>query len=70
MPSHDHYGQEVREALEYFQDLFVTYNASADHRWRMETTNRSDVMQDAWNRLAKARKKETGVAYYLPPTEE
>lgn len=70
MNSHDHYGQEVQEALKYFQDLFVTYNASANHRWKLDTTHRSDVMQDAWNRLARARKKETGVAYYVPPTEK
>jgi hypothetical protein len=67
MVSHDHYGPEVNEALRHFRELFVTYNASANYHWKMETTNRSDVMQSAWNALARARKKETGVAYYIPP---
>lgn len=61
---HDHYGAEVQEALRIWQDAWTTYFNSTRVQLK-ENPFRLDSVQSAFNRLIAARKKETGVAFYL-----
>jgi len=62
--SHEHYGQEVHLALRHF--LQVWSGARDLHLRRMRDNDfRLDTVQEAWNKVAAARKKETGTGFYL-----
>lgn len=64
--THDHYGPEVLEKLEIFQDLYKSYYNTTWIDFK-ENRIRLDAMQSAWDALAKARKAETGTGFYLKP---
>jgi hypothetical protein len=66
--SHDHYGPEVQEKLEIFQDLWKGYYNTT---WLdlKENWIRLDAIQSAWDALAKARKAETGTGFYVTPEQ-
>lgn len=66
--SHSHYGPEVLDALNVFQDLWKSYFNTTWIGFK-ENSIRMDAMQAAWNSLARARKKETGTGFYLTPEE-
>lgn len=66
--SHGHYGPEVLDALNVFQDLWKSYFNTTWIGFK-ENSIRMDAMQAAWNALARARKKETGTGFYLTPEE-
>lgn len=62
--SHLHYGKEVQEALSVFQELYATYMNFVKVNPR-ENTGRFEVVQLAWDNFVRARKRETGIGYYL-----
>ena len=59
-----HYNDETRDALLAFQDAWTSYS---NLTWLQLRDNafRIDSVQSAWNRLARARKAETGAGLYL-----
>ncbi len=61
---HSHYGERVQEALLAFHDVWKSYSNMTWIQMR-ENTMRVDAVQAAWDRLAKARKEETGSGFYL-----
>ena len=65
---HSHYGPEVQEKLSIFQDLFKSYYNITWIKFK-ENSNRLDIIQSAWDALARARKKETGSGFYLTPEQ-
>lgn len=62
--NHSHYGPDVQKAVDTFRELYSSY-ANFVGKKQKENTNRSDVVQQAWDDLVKARKIETGIGYYL-----
>lgn len=66
--SHAHYGEEVLNELNTFQDLWKSYFNTTWINFK-ENSIRMDAMQSAWNALARARKKETGTGFYLTSQE-
>lgn len=65
---HSHYGPETQEALKIFQDLWVSYSKLTGYQIR-ENPHRTDAIQSAWDRLAIARKAETGSGFYLEKSD-
>lgn len=65
--SHDHYSEEVRELVKHFQDLYSMYLKTTGYNWKQDNSQRTDVVQNAWDRMARARKKETGSGFYVHP---
>jgi hypothetical protein len=61
---HSHYSDETRDALLAFQDAWTSYS---NLTWLQLRDNafRVDSVQAAWNRLARARKAETGSGFYM-----
>ena len=65
---HSHYGPVVQEKLKVFQDLWKSYYNTTWIKFR-ENYNRLDIIQSAWDALARARKEETGTGFYLTPEQ-
>jgi hypothetical protein len=65
---HSHYSQEVQEAVLVFQDAWKSYS---NLTWLQlkENAFRIDAVQSAWDRLARARKRETSTGFYLNKKE-
>ena len=63
-----HYSDEVRRLLLIFQFRYQTWLKMRRRDWN-ESKVRASLAQDAWYELARARKRETGVAYYLTPDQ-
>lgn len=61
---HSHYGEETQDALLAFHDVWKSYSNMTWIQMR-DNTMRVDAVQAAWDRLVKARKKETGSGFYL-----
>jgi hypothetical protein len=66
--SHDHYGPEVKKALAEFRDMWLSYHKILDKKLKYDGF-RIDSLQNAWNKLAIARQKETGTGFYLTPEQ-
>ena len=65
---HDYYGDEVKSALQVFQEMWISYSNSTWINLK-ENAYRLDAIQSAWDALAKARKAETGTGFYLTEQE-
>lgn len=66
--SHEHYGPEVQFALRRFIEVWG--GARDLHLRRMRDNDfRLDTVQDAFNKLVRARVKETGTGFYLDSTQ-
>lgn len=65
---HSHYGPDVQNALAAFRDVWTSYYNLTWLDFR-ENAHRLDSVQVAWNRLARARKSETGCGLYLDPEQ-
>ena len=65
---HDYYGDEVKSALQVFQEMWISYSNSTWINLK-ENAYRLDAIQSAWDALAKARKTETGTGFYLTEQE-
>lgn len=64
--SHDHYGSEVQACLVVFQDAWLTYQNYLATDKQKVNSYRLDSIQELWDSLVKARKKETNAGFYLP----
>jgi len=65
---HQHYSPPTQAAVHAFQQSFASWLAlhKSDVTAAMQWANKS---QEAWNRLVKCRREETGHTMYLTPTE-
>lgn len=66
---HAHYSAEVQALVEHFQDLYAVYMKTTDYNWKQDNSQRTAVVQSAWDSLARARRKETGSGLYTPPKD-
>jgi len=64
----DHYSLETRQRLAKFQIAYKYYVMLLKINGQ-ETRQRSILAQELWEELLRARKKETGVGYYLDAQE-
>ena len=66
--AHTHYSAAVIEAVKNFQIYWTEYQAykKIDIQANIQ---RALNAQNAWDNLARLRKKETGVAFYLDPSQ-
>lgn len=68
LDKHQHYSPEVQALVREFQVLragFLLGGMASPSN----ALYRSFGLQAAWNKLAKLRRQETGVAYYLTPVQ-
>jgi hypothetical protein len=61
---HSHYSAKTQAAVHAFQVCFASFQALKKSDWNA-ATYWSNEAQDAWNRLVKCRREETGQAFYL-----
>lgn len=65
---HLHYGPAVQAATHAFQVCFANFQALKKTDWNA-ATYWSKESQQAWNRMVKCRKEETGHPFYLDPEQ-
>lgn len=65
---HDHYSEEVKEALQIFCAHWAEYNAYKKINLQ-ENMHRLWKVQDAFSVLLKARKEETNTGFFLNPKD-
>jgi L,D-peptidoglycan transpeptidase YkuD (ErfK/YbiS/YcfS/YnhG family) len=68
LEKHSHYNPKTQAAVHSFQICFASFQALKKTDWNaaMFWANES---QDAWNRLVKCRREETGRTLYLDPQQ-
>ena len=62
---HSHYGDDVLRALSHYSSCRLAYEKLGKFKFKIENTDRLDAVQNAFDALVKARKRETGHGYYL-----
>jgi len=62
---HSHYGDDVLRALSHYRSCRLAYEKLGKYKFKIENTDRLDAVQNAFDALVKARKRETGIGYYL-----
>lgn len=63
---HGHYSHNVQDLVTHFQDCWKAWELTGRYATR-DNMIRLDSLQKAWDMLARARRKETGLATYLTP---
>jgi hypothetical protein len=65
---HRHYSPPTQAAVHAFQQAFATWQSLYKTDWTA-AVQWSDRAQEAWNRLVKCRREETGHTMYLTPEQ-
>lgn len=65
---HSHYTPKTQSAVHLFQQAYASWLALYKTDWTA-AVQLSDKAQEAWNRLVKCRREETGHTMYLTPEQ-
>ena len=66
--SHEHYSEQVREAVSVFAMTYAAWERMSKKDLR-ENMIRLEALQTCWDAIVQARKLETGTGFYLNENE-